>query len=217
MLPNQPSRGGSDKWRTEMNFVLLYLALFVLPVLAQDLQNRTLVQAALDISSHKYIALKSITNLKSQTPNNINLFLGIGYRGKSWSLEVMVQKQLNANGGFWAEDTRVVKKFGKKQKTTLYLEATPFFSQKGLGWSAYCETEVWKKFAVGTEIESINKPGPGGPRISHRLGHFIGFEVSGTGAFRFDPQQRPSKVTGHPHEIRFYLVFNRRVALTGRK
>lgn len=195
-----------------------YMLLFIGSVaIAQDWQNRTLVQTALDFSPHKYIAVKSISNFKNQTPNNTNIFLGLGYRSKSWSLEVMVQKQLNANGGFWAEDTRFIKKFGKMKKTTLYLEATPFLSQKGFGWSAYCETEVWKKFAVGAEIESVNQPGPGGPRVSRRLGHFIGFDVSGTGAFRFDPLQRPSKITGHPHEIRFYLVFNRRIALTDRK
>ncbi len=185
--------------------------------LAQDWQNRTLVQVALDFGPQRYLAVKSITNIKSQTPNNTNIFAGFGYRGKSWSLEVMVQKQLSASGGFWAQDTRFIKKFGKQRKTTLYAEATPFLSQRTFGWSAFCETEVWKKFAVGAEIESINKPGPGGPRISRRLGRFIGFDVSGTGALRFDPLQRPSKVTGHPHEIRFYLVLNRHDKLTGHK
>lgn len=196
-----------------MKFILLYLLVLVPPVFAQDLQSRTLVQAALDFSPQRYLAVKFITNLKSQTPNNTNLFIGLGYRGKSWSLEVMVQKQLNANGGFWAQDTRFVKKFGKQRKTTLYAEATPFLSQRTFGWSAYCETEVWKKFKVGAEIESYN----GGPRVSRRLGSFIGFDISGTGAFRFDPLQRPSKVTGHPHEIRFYLVLNRHDKLTGHK
>lgn len=199
-----------------------YMLLFIGSVaIAQDWQNRTLVQTALDFSPHKYIAVKSISNFKNQTPNNTNIFLGLGYRSKSWSLEVMVQKQLNANGGFWAEDTRFIKKFGKIKKTTLYLEATPFLSQKGFGWSAFGETEVWKKISVGVETENINKPGLDvvslGPRISRRLGRFAGFDVSATVAFRFDPLWQPSKVTGHPHEIRFYLVFNRRIALTDRK
>jgi len=188
---------------------------------AQDLQNRTLAQVALDFSPHKYIAVKSATNLKSQTSNNTNLFMGFGYRGKSWSLEVMAQKQFNSNGGFWAQDTRLVKKFGNQKKTTLYIEATPFLTQKAFGWSAYLETGLWKKFSAGGETENVDRPGPDvaslGPRISRSLGCFAGFDVSATGAFRFDPLRQPSKVTGHPHEIRFYLVFNRRIALTDRK
>lgn len=205
--------------------------LIVFEMQAQDLQNRILVQVALDFNQHGYIAVKSITNLKSQTPNNTNVFVGLGYRGKSksWWLEGMLQKQwsqkvegrLEIKTSLWAADARLVKKFGKKQKTVLYVEATPFLSQRAFGWSMYGETEVWKKIAVGTETENVNKPGLDvialGPRMSRRLGYFAGFDVSAAGAFRFDPLQQPSKVSGHPHEIRFYLVLNRRFALTDRR
>jgi len=174
-----------------------------------------------DISQHLFLLTWTNLNLRSQTPDNSNLFAGLGYRQKSWWLEGMAWKQWGPSGGLWGADVRFRKQFGVRGKTVLYFEPAPLLSQKGFYWFLDCDTEVWNKFSVGAETENINRPGPDamavGPRISRSLGRIGGFDVSGTLAFRFDPLQHPGFISGHPHEIRLYLIFSRRFALTDRK
>jgi len=197
------------------------LFLFCTLIAGQDLQNRSIAHLQVDVSKHWFVPAWSITNLRVKAPNNTNVFVGVGFRGKSWWVEQMVQKQWNGDGGLTALDTRVVKRWGQKQKTVSYFEAGPFLSQKGFFWSSYTDTVVWRKLGLGVGTENVHKPGPDmvaiGPRVALSLGRFAGFDISTTGEFRFVPFEQPTKIGGHPREIRLYVLFNKRIALADRK
>ena len=177
----------------------------------QDWQNRSVVQAQMVVSPNSFLTVKSITNFRSETPNNTSLFAGIGRRGKSWWLEGMIQHQWRAVGNQWMLDFRFDKQAGSWH---LYAEGSPFLTRKAFYEFVIVERRTWRGFSVGGETENSQQTGPDilaiGPRVSRKLGNWAGFDVSLAGAIRFSP-------IGGYAEPRLYLVFNRRFALAGRK
>src|SRR3989344_4041226 len=177
----------------------------------QDWQNRSVVQVQIDVSQRAFLAVKSISNLRSETPNNTNIFAGVGVRGKSWWLEGMVQHQWRAGSNQWMLDFRFDKQAGRWH---WYVEASPFLTRKAFYEFVIVERRTWKGVSVGGEAENNQQIGRDdigvGPRESRKLVHCAGIDVAFSGAVRLSP------VGGHT-EPRLYLVFNRRFALTDRK
>jgi hypothetical protein len=191
--------------------VVLFLAMCVtIPVSAQDWQTRDAAHVQADVNQHWFLAGWSVTNLRTQTLNNTNLFGGAGYRGKDWWLEAMAQHQWTKTNQ-WALDFRFNRQTGRWR---LYAEVSPFLTKKAFYEYVIVERRTWKGFSFGAETENTHQPGPdtiaAGPRVSHKLGRFAGFDASAAVAVRFSP------VGGHT-EPRLYLVFNRRLYLRDRK
>jgi hypothetical protein len=185
--------------------------LFVSLLSAQDLQNRTAAHITTDITERWFVAVWSITNLRTQTPNNTNLFVGIGYRGKAWWLEGMVQKQWNANAGLWSVDARFRKQL--TSRFSLYVEPSVLLPRPAFYEFVILDALVWEKLTVGAETENVHRQSKQsiamGPRVSYALGERWGFSLSTTLAYRLSP-------TGKD-EARVYLVLSHRVKRKGRK
>lgn len=157
--------------------------------MAQDLQNRSVVRVSLDVSEHVYLPIWSITNLKSQSPDNSNIFAGIGYRDKSWWTEGMVQKQWSASGGLWSVDGRF-----KKQKGRFSIYAEPsvlLMPRRAFFEFVIVEERVWRGLALRQETENTHTlskqkiaVGAGG---SWSFAQHWGWDFSLAAVYRFSP------------------------------
>lgn len=178
---------------------------------AQDWQNRNVVHVQADISQKWFVAGWSITNLRTGTPNNTNLFGGLGYRGKAWWLEGMVQRQWSSKGNQVMLDFRFDKQAGRYH---FYAEGSPFLTKKAFYEFVIVERRTWKGFALGAETENVHQDNRDtvqvGPRASRKLGRFAGFDVSMAAAVRLSP-------VGGRTEPRLYVIFNRRITKESRK
>lgn len=138
-----------------MRKVLLLSMLLSMVVNAQDLQNRDAVHLQADISKNWFVPVWSITNLRSQTPNNTNLFGGVGYRGKDWWVEGMVQRQFSpATGGQWMLDFRYDRKTGPWH---FYVEVSPFITKPAFYEFVFVERRVWKRLGFRLKTENTNR------------------------------------------------------------
>lgn len=183
------------------------IILFIFPalILAQDLQTRLVFHPTVDLYGNWFAAGWGIGNFRTQTPNNVNLFGGIGYRGKNWWLEGMVQRQWSKPGDNLLLDFRFQKQF--INRVSLYAEGAPFLNRRAFYEFVIVETPVWGKLRVGGETENVHRAGAKyslavGPRASYPLGNIGGFNVVASVAYR---AQHPE-----PSALRFYLSFNRR-------
>lgn len=207
--------GVSERMRKILAVIIIGWILLVwlgwFRVSAQDWQTRDTVHAQADINRRWFVAAWSVTNLRTVTLNNTNIFAGIGYRGKDWWFESMVQHQWNNKANQWALDFRFDRQAGRWH---LYVEPATFLTKKAFYEFVIVERRTWKGFSFGAETENTHQPGPdtieAGPRAGRKLGRFAGFDVSAAAAVRLSPNG------GHT-EPRLYLVFNRRVALRDRK
>jgi hypothetical protein len=113
----------------------------------EDLQNRTVGKVSVDISSDLYLVGYSISNFRTQSPQNTNIFAGVGYRSGAWWLEGMFQKQWSASGGpaysfgkHWGWDltAAAVYRFSPTgpNEARLYLNASRRFDLRKL-WSGW--------------------------------------------------------------------------------
>jgi len=182
--------------------------LFCTALLPQDLQNRSVIKTPADLNDHWYITFWSITNLKTQSPNNTNIFPGLGYRSKTWWAEAMLQKQWSAAGGLWSADFRFRKQL--TNRLSLYAEPAVLFPSPALYEFVVLESRVGKGFSLGGETENVHRLSrqsiAAGPRIGYALGQRWGWEFATAFAYRFVP-------TGDKDEARLYLVVTRRIRL----
>lgn len=183
----------------------VFLLFAILNARAQhtDSQTRIIVHHQVDLGKNIFLANWVIGNGQYYGTNNLNLFEGIGYRGKNRWLEVMLQKQWNPKGNKLLLDTRFQSQLGKQ--VSLYAEVAPFLNKAKRG-SVYqmiiVNYQAWHKFNVGGETEGVDKFQGLGPRIALPFGTLAGYQVSGSLAYQFRPLERDV--------FRFYLVFNRR-------
>lgn len=152
------------------NFLFaLFVIAFALPCLAQDIdpQTRLVLHTTADLDQNWFVTNWTIGNIKAETPNNISLFPGVGYRFGKWWVEAMIQRQWSHVGNSWALDFRYVVE--PTNRTTLYAEYSPFLTKSGQYVFVYVNVRVWKQLAVGFETENVYRPGPDildlGPRI----------------------------------------------------
>lgn len=145
----------------------------------------------------------SITNVMSDIPDNSNVFLGIGYAGKKWSIENMIQKQWNGAGNAFLLDWRFTAK--PSPRINLYLEGAPRLDKKTFYEFVTIDVRVKGPFNVGFETENIHRVGKDtlgfGPRVSAPLP----FKILGA---------KPSLVVSHqfrtlgPNVTRVYTILN---------
>ncbi|MCL5774877.1 MAG: hypothetical protein M1333_01545 [Patescibacteria group bacterium] len=190
-----------------MKFAGLFF-LFCFALFPQDLQNRTVVKTPLDFGDRWYMTFWSITNLKTQTSNNTNLFPGIGYQSKTWWAEAMLQKQWSSTGGLWSADFRFRKQLN--HRLSVYIEPAVLFPSLGLYEFVVFESRVAKGFSFGAETENVHRLSKqslaAGPRVGYALGKRWGWEFATAFAYRFVP-------TGSRDEARLYFVVTRRIRL----
>lgn len=140
---------------------VLLIALVVLalgtPLFSQDLQNRSGLHVMLDVNDHWFIPVWSISNFRTQSPNNTNIFAGVGYRSKSWWLEGLVQKQWNRSGGLWSADARFRRRFGR---VSVYIEPSIILKPKTAFYEfVIVEERMWRGLSLRQETENIHRPG----------------------------------------------------------
>lgn len=168
-----------------------------------DKQNRTIIKTTIDLNKNVYIVNWLIGNTRLNTPNNLNLFSGIGYKQKTWWSEAMIQRQWSNIGNNLLLDFRFQKQF--KNKSTLYIEKSPFLNKQALYHFFIFEKPLVYKFNIGAETENVFKRGQDsigfGPRISRPLAIIGNTKISMTFSYRF-------RLYKEPNELRLYLVFN---------
>lgn len=186
--------------------LFVFFFLFFSICRAQDLQSRLIVHPTADISKKWFLTGWSIGNLRAKTPSNVNLFGGLGYRGKTWWLEGMIQRQWSRKGSNVMFDVRFQKQFGSR--FSLYVEPASFLNQRAFCNFTIVEYRAFGKLRLGGETENVHRAGTDslalGPRISYSPGTLAGFSVVASVAYRV---QRPE-----PEALRLYLAFHRRFA-----
>ncbi len=181
------------------------LGLFAVSASAQDLQSRTVAHITVDLTDRWFVPVWSITNLKTQSPNNTNLFFGLGYRGENWWVEEMVQKQYSSVGGLWSVDSRFR---WQKQRIAVYVEPAMLWTPSpALYEFVTVEERLWRGLSFRQETENVHRLSRQsvavGPGLSYNLGQHGGWDVGVAGAYRFSP-------TGK-NELRGYFVFSKRI------
>lgn len=158
---------------------------------AQDWQNRDAFHFRGEVGKGYDLVVWGIPNFRTATPNNANIFFGVGRGDKNNWVEVMAQKQWSQKGGFWALDVRSRVQLTKR--LSVYVEPTAFVTQPGVYHFAIVEYRVWKKLSLGGEEESVWRPASStlpkqynfGPRLSLGLGSWRGVDYGGAYAYRF--------------------------------
>lgn len=174
-------------WKLLLVAVSLTLATPSLPA-QKDEQFRLLLYPTVDIAPTWFIPAWVIATAATESPDNVNILSGAGYRGKSWWLEGMAQRHWNTKSQQWFLNFRFRKEFGaegaERGRMVFYLEPTVVLSQRGFAESAFWEYRVLdspgsrlrSSFSVGAETENIqrgnnNKDTWGaGPRASYAFG-----------------------------------------------
>jgi hypothetical protein len=177
------------------------------PLLSQDIQNRSVLHTMLDINDRWFVPVWSISNFRTQSPNNTNIFAGVGYRGKSWWVEGLAQKQWSTSGGLWSADARFRKQMGR---VSLYVEPSVILTPKKAFYEfVIVEERVWKGLALRQETENIHRTGKdtiaAGGGIGYSFPRWYGCDIAVAVAYRPSP-------TGKD-ERRAYINITRRIRL----
>jgi hypothetical protein len=189
-----------------MKHVFLALGLVLLPSLcsADDPQSRIVLHTTADVSDKWFITNWTIGNIKSTSPNDINVFPGIGYRSSNWWFESMVQRQWSKSGDSWALDFRY--SVNLNDRISFYAESAPLLTTTGEYEFVSMDFRVFKQFAIGFETENIHQPGPDvldiGPRVSLPLVSIGEYKLSLSATYQIHYQSADIP--------RLYVVLNRR-------
>lgn len=188
--------------------ILTFVVACSLPLRAEsqeitDYQKRIIFHEQADMNNNLFLAGWVINNSQVYGTSNINLFGGIGYRGKKWWLESMIQRQWSAKDQKLLWDNRFQGQFGK---SSLYIEVAPFLDREAVYDMVIFEQNVWYKLNAGAETENIHKPGRdsfgAGPRVSVPIAEFGNYKLAIALAYQLRQQETDA--------MRFYIVFNRR-------
>lgn len=208
-----------------MNTRILALVIST-PLLAQtDLQTRLIIHPTVDLGGAAlcgevlrgwFLTGWSITNLRTETPNNTNLFGGLGYRGKNWWAEGMTHRQWRPQGGRdWMVDVRFQKQFAGRRAVSLYVESEFFLTRRAFYEFVIAEARIlpveksrwFERWRIGGETENVHRAEARdslalGARLTYPLGTFREWTLSSSLAYRV---QSPE-----PNAFRFYLSVSRR-------
>ncbi len=180
----------------------LLVAMSELSAFAQSQQLKPVFHSTIDISEHVFVSGWMITNIRTDTSNNINLFGGLGYKQKNWWTEAMIQRQWNSTGNQWLLDFRFQKQIGKS--FVLFTEVSPFLTKKSVYDLAIIDYTANKYINFGIETENIHRVGPDylgiGPRIGYKIPTKNKLKSTITLTYQFRYNQNPL--------IRLYTVFS---------
>lgn len=171
---------------------------------AQDDNLRVLLHPTFALTKNWFVSVWVIGNAKTQTPNNVNVITGIGYRHDTWWVEGMVQRQWVSTGDQWFMNFRLSK---NKGRLNLYAEPAIFLTNPAFQESAFVEYRVWRKLALGGETENTHRPNARdtlgmGPRVSYALPSWK--KIRPVVALTYQVRKQEGDV------LRLYVVFNRR-------
>ncbi len=138
---------------------------------SQDLQLRAVVHPTFDLTPDWFIASWQIGNARSETPDNANIFVGAGYRGKKWSQEVLLQRQWTHAGNHWALSGRFQAQVGSRG--SLYVEVTPFLTRSAVYNLMMFDYRVLPKVTMGLEADNTFRPGRDQLGIGPRIGYLV--------------------------------------------
>lgn len=174
-------------------------------LLAQDMQNRTVMHVMADISDRWFVPVWSISNFKQQSSDNTNIFTGIGYRGKTWWVEGLAQHQWNRSGGLRSTDARFRKQVGR---VSMYIEPSVILAPKKAFYEfVIVEEKLWKGLNLRQETENVHRPGRDTITVGGGLGYSFprwrGYDIATTLVYRVS-------LTGKD-ELRLYLNVTRRI------
>ncbi len=195
-----------------MNKAVVFLVIFLSAVFVSDLwaqettdyQNRIIFHEQADLSKSLFLAGWVVDNGQVYGTSNINLFGGMGFRGKTWWFESMVQRQWSAKDKKLLLDSRFQAQLAKG--SSLYVEVAPFLDRKAVYDMVIFEQNLWRKLNLGAETENVHKSGKDsiglGPRVSVALPAFGKFKLALALTYQLRRQETNS--------LRFYIVFNRK-------
>lgn len=174
---------------------------------AQDMQNRTGLHVMADINDRWFVPVWSISNFKQHNSDNTNIFVGLGYRGKTWWTEGLVQHQWNPNGGLWSVDARFRRQF---DRVSVYVEPSVIFAPKKAFYEfVIVEERLWKGLSLRQETENVHRTGKDtiafGGGLGYSLGKWRGYDFATALVYRINPNGRD--------ELRAYLNITRRIRL----
>lgn len=183
-------------------FAIAVLAvLAAVPASASDEQVRVVFHPTVALADGWYAAGWIIGNAKTDSPDNLNLLGGVGYRTPRWSTELLLHRQFSNTGNQWYLGTRSMAKFGSR--VSVYHEFGPFLDRLALYQLTSVEYRVRGKLNAGGEMESVYRRGTdalgGGPRVSHPL--FKSAHFSGVAAASYQFRRGPDAV-------RLWLIIN---------
>jgi hypothetical protein len=191
-----------------MRIILLVLCFGIsaLPSFAQEVsvQNRTVLHTTFDVTDDWFVTNWAIGNIKADSPNNINIFPGVGYRHNNWWFEAMVQRQWSQPGNSWALDFRYA--IAASPRVFVYVESAPLLSIAGEYEFVFVDVRTWKRLSLGAETENVHKAGRdslgAGPRLSFPVADIGNYSLAlgATYQFRHSEADVP----------RLYVVLNRR-------
>ena len=153
--------------------VILATLLFSGSVQAQEsVQLRAVphIRYFLDRQEKKELFLVSWfpTNIMSGIPDNRNVFIGIGYASKKWSIENMVWRQWSDAGNSISLNWRFMSK--PTNRLSLYMEGGPRLDKKGFYEFVSIDVQVIGPLNIGVETENTHRVGQDtlgiGPRLS---------------------------------------------------
>ena|SRR3989344_7747269 len=183
---------------------LAWASVFISSALAQDPQVRVVAHPMLNLDDNWYLSFWSVSNIRSRSPDNTNIFVGIGYQASTWWTEFMVQQQWNRSSANTTLELRYQKRF--TNKLSVYLEPAVFLNKKAFYEFVIIERPLWRRLSLGAETENVHQAGKdvwaAGPRISFPIATPGKWKVNGAVAYRF-------RNTGQD-EPRLYLGFTRR-------
>lgn len=177
-------------------------------LLAQDTsyQAKTVFHPTIDLNKHWFAAGWIIGNMKTDSPDNLNLFGGIGYRGRDWTLEMLYQKQFSKKNSS-ALDFRLTKALTKRD--SLYVEAAPSLTTRSVYNAVFVERRIAGNFSAGGEMENNFRRGApdtveAGVCASYVLGTFGPAKVVARATYMF------GLTPGSPNVLRFSAVVHAR-------
>lgn len=184
---------------------ILCCIFFVPSTWPADKQTRLIFHPTLDLSKHWFGTSWTIGNAKLDSANNLNQFVGIGYRRDKWWVEGMVQKQWSTSGNQLLLDFRFQTQVAKKW--SVYIEVAPFLNRRAFYDFVIVERQIWRKLNVGGETENVHRPLRdsigGGPRVSYPIGSVGKFKFTLALSYQMRPNEKDA--------LRLYVVVNRRL------
>ncbi len=182
------------------------MTLVALPGFSQEQtpQTRLVFHTVADLNSNWFVTNWTIGNVRAKAPDNINIFPGVGYRGKTWWTEAMVQRQWSPAGNSWAIDFRY--NVSLSDRLSLYAESAPLLTHHGEYEFLILDVRAWRKLAVGVETENVHMAGRdslgAGPRVSAPVATFGKYSLALGGVYQI--RHTAADIP------RLYVVLNRR-------
>ncbi|MEK7151543.1 MAG: hypothetical protein AAB784_02435 [Patescibacteria group bacterium] len=186
--------------------ILILILLIPFSVNAQqviDFQTRPIGHVQYDLNKKLFVAGWVIGNGQYYGTSNINILGGLGYRGKDWWLESMIQRQWSEKDRKLLWDSRFQQKF---RKSSLYVEVAPFLDRRAVYDMVVFEKLAWRNLNFRLETENIHKSGRDslgvGPGVGWSFGSLGSVKVNGAVIYQFRRQETDV--------LRFYAIFNHR-------